>query len=320
MKVSDAYALAPLLSIASAHTIMQAFNGNPQGVALYMPSSNVYQSDVTAQTLACNGIPATGFKSSSTKITVQAGQTVTGAWLHQLDSTDTNFGADSDNKVIASSHKGPLLAYMKKVPDATQNPSAAAGDGWFKISAVGLISSTQWAVDALIAAGGIQTITIPSCIENGDYLLRFELIALHSASTYPGAQFYMECAQITVTGGTGTATPATVSIPGLYSGSDPGIKVNIYNSVGQPYPSSYQIPGPPVFTCPSGGSSPPPASSSASKSSVKPTTTAAAPPPSGTSVVVAQWGQCGGIGYTGSTVCASGYSCHVSNAYYSQCY
>ena len=83
------------------------------------------------------------------------------------------------------------MAYMKKVSDATQNPSAGPGDGWFKISDAGLISSTEWAVDDLIAAGGIQNTTIPSCIENGDYLLRFELIVLHSAYAYPGVQFYV---------------------------------------------------------------------------------------------------------------------------------
>ncbi|THV07369.1 endoglucanase [Dendrothele bispora CBS 962.96] len=31
------------------------------------------------------------------------------------------------------------------------------------------------------------------------------------------------------------------------------------------------------------------------------------------------WGQCGGIGWSGATTCASGSSCVVSNAYYSQC-
>lgn len=146
---------------------------------------------MNANTLACNGSPASGFRSSSKKITVQAGSTVTGLWLHELGSTDSNPGSDTDNKVIASSHKGPLLAYMKKVSDATQNPSAGPGNGWFKISEAGLISSNQWAVDALISAGGVQSVKIPSCIENGDYLLRFELIALHSASSYPGAQFYV---------------------------------------------------------------------------------------------------------------------------------
>ena len=34
---------------------------------------------------------------------------------------------------------------------------------------------------------------------------------------------------------------------------------------------------------------------------------------------VAHYGQCGGIGYTGSTVCAAPYTCKVANSYYSQC-
>lgn len=39
--------------------------------------------------------------------------------------------------------------------------------------------------------------------------------------------------------------------------------------------------------------------------------------PSGATQV--EWGQCGGIGYSGPTICASGSTCTVSNAYYSQC-
>ena len=42
--------------------------------------------------------------------------------------------------------------------------------------------------------------------------------------------------------------------------------------------------------------------------------------PTSSSVTVAEYGQCGGTGYAGSTVCASPYTCHVVNAYYSQCY
>jgi len=141
------------------------------------------------------------------------------------------------------------MAYLKKVNDATQNPAAGPGDGWFKISEAGLISSTEWAVDALISAGGIQSVPIPSCIEDGNYLLRFEIIALHNAYSAGGAQFYNECAQINITGGSGSKTPETVSIPGVYQESDPGIVINIYNAQGQPYPSSYTIPGPSVFTC-----------------------------------------------------------------------
>lgn len=40
----------------------------------------------------------------------------------------------------------------------------------------------------------------------------------------------------------------------------------------------------------------------------------------GSAGTVAEWGQCGGIGYTGPTACASPYTCHVLNSYYSQCY
>ncbi|TFK31803.1 cellobiohydrolase I [Crucibulum laeve] len=51
-----------------------------------------------------------------------------------------------------------------------------------------------------------------------------------------------------------------------------------------------------------------------SSSSGTPSSTA---PPSGATQV--KYGQCGGIGYTGPTVCASGSKCTVSNQYYSQC-
>lgn len=46
------------------------------------------------------------------------------------------------------------------------------------------------------------------------------------------------------------------------------------------------------------------------------TTTSSAPPSGATQV---EWGQCGGIGWTGPTVCASPYTCTYSSAYYSQC-
>lgn len=100
----------------------------------------------------------------------------------------------------------------------------------FKIYEDGLDSSGVWAVTRLVNNKGKVNIPIPSCIPSGNYLLRAELIALHGASSYPGAQFYMECAQINVTGG-GSASPATVSFPGAYAGSDPGITINVSRSI-----------------------------------------------------------------------------------------
>ncbi|MCJ1329250.1 hypothetical protein MMC10_005929 [Thelotrema lepadinum] len=73
-----------------------------------------------------------------------------------------------------------------------------------------------------------------------------------------------------------------------------------------------------------GGSSPAPTTTAAG---TKPTTTlstVATPTQTSSSGsgagTVAEWGQCGGIGWTGGTVCVSPYTCHVSNSYYSQCY
>jgi dihydrodipicolinate synthase/N-acetylneuraminate lyase len=50
--------------------------------------------------------------------------------------------------------------------------------------------------------------------------------------------------------------------------------------------------------------------------SQQPPVTTTQPPATGT---VAQWGQCGGQGWTGGTVCVSPYTCKAANQWYSQC-
>ena len=94
---------------------------------------------------------------------------------------------------------------------------------------------------------GHYTFTVPE-IAPGQYLMRAEVIgksiisvkftdqqtdvstsALHVASTVGGAQFYMSCYQLNV-GGSGTAEPSTVQIPGAYQATDPGILIDIYTS------------------------------------------------------------------------------------------
>lgn len=56
----------------------------------------------------------------------------------------------------------------------------------------------------------------------------------------------MECAQINVVGGSGSVPSDTVSFPGAYSATDPGILINIYSMTPS---STYEIPGPEPFTC-----------------------------------------------------------------------
>ncbi|KAF7338889.1 Endoglucanase GH5 [Mycena sanguinolenta] len=55
-----------------------------------------------------------------------------------------------------------------------------------------------------------------------------------------------------------------------------------------------------------------------SPTSSPPSTTTSIPTSTPTSVSQ-HWGQCGGIGWTGPTVCASPYTCQELNSYYYQC-
>ncbi|KAJ2663244.1 hypothetical protein IW148_002577 [Coemansia sp. RSA 1199] len=144
---------------------------------------------------------------------------------------------DRGSRAIEGKHYGPCIAYLSKMTIDGQ-PS-----GWFKIFEQGYDpSSHKWCIDTLIANDGQLDITIPGDIEDGDYLLRGEIIALHLAEKKGGAEFYNNCVQLTISGGTGTAKPDLVEIPGVYAADDPGIYFNLYDGY-----DSYSIPGPKVY-------------------------------------------------------------------------
>ncbi|KAJ7074851.1 carbohydrate esterase family 1 and carbohydrate-binding module family 1 protein [Mycena belliarum] len=66
-----------------------------------------------------------------------------------------------------------------------------------------------------------------------------------------------------------------------------------------------------------GGAAPPPGGGSTTTTTAGTTTSTA--PPTSTGGTAAHWAQCGGMGWTGPTVCASPFTCTVSNDFYSQC-
>ena len=75
--------------------------------------------------------------------------------------------------------------------------------------------------------------TIPPCLAPGFYLVRHEIIALHSAWAQGEAQFYPSCHQLLVTG-PGSTVPTggddlLVSFPGAYRAEEAGIFVNVWN-------------------------------------------------------------------------------------------
>ena len=79
-----------------------------------------------------------------------------------------------------------------------------------------------------MTAGHSATYTIPSCLKAGYYLVRHEIVALHSAYAYPGAQFYPGCHQLKVTSSGSTTPSGLVAFPGAYVGSDAGITYDAY--------------------------------------------------------------------------------------------
>ncbi|KAI0337327.1 hypothetical protein BDW22DRAFT_1340024 [Trametopsis cervina] len=274
--------------------------------------------DATATTIACNDDGTSG--ALQLTATVAAGSKITAYW----------------NQVWPHPY-GPMLTYLAQCPGSTCTGVNANTLKWFKIDQSGLISGTvysgQWGSGKMVNDNSSWTSTVPASVPSGNYLIRFETIALHSMP----AQFYPECAQIQITGGGSLAPTAAelVTFPGAYKNTDPGINIDLYSNAAQTQ-TTYVIPGPPLYAGAAGAGSapppppPPPPPTSAAPTSAPPTSavsphssappassTPASPPP--TSGTVAQYGQCGGQGYSGATACVSPYTCKVLNPYYSQC-
>ncbi|TRM63523.1 glycosyl hydrolase family 61-domain-containing protein [Schizophyllum amplum] len=223
--------LASLAAYASAHaTWQQLWIGDTDAGSscVRLVPSNSPVTDVSSPDMACNANAA----ASAGVCTVAAGDEVT-VEMHQQSGDRT-----CANEAIGGQHYGPMMVYLAKVDDATSAVGAQAS--WFKIHEMGLLSNNPdyFGNQVLNDNCGHYTVTIPSDVAPGQYLLRAETIALHTASGAGGAQFYMSCYQVEITG-SGSATPDTVSLPGAYSASDPGILVNIHAQL-----DSYVVPGP----------------------------------------------------------------------------
>lgn len=236
-------------------------------------TSNGPMNDVTDPELRCNkGSFANAGKTKT--MAVKAGDTV-------------GFNV---NSILG--HPGPLFVYMSK--STVANVSAYEGEGeWFKIYENGVKTYATYN-SALTWSNQDWTsfdFKIPAEIEDGQYLLRAEHIAIHGAGTLLGSQFYMSCAQIEVTGGTGAKPSPVGTFPGIYSQTDPGILFEPY----WPPVVNYTMPGLKVY--PEGGSYPdftanpslPPATAPlpATAGGAQPTAPASAPPVSSSTVAAA---------------------------------
>ncbi|KAF3360357.1 hypothetical protein VDGD_04404 [Verticillium dahliae] len=215
----------------SAHYNFESLivNGEVTGPYQYVRSttnSNSPVENVASASMTCNqGGNNADIRARTATRTVQAGD-------------ELGFAVNAD-----LGHPGPLSVYLSKAPGAAKD---YVGDGgWSKIYALTTRrfdpnTGVDWA--PFPASIGIKnfTFTLPAQTPPGEYLLRAEHVGLHAAQNVGGAQFYIGCAQIKVEGsGTGTPGP-TVKIPGVYTGQEPGLKINLY----WPPVTSYSAPGP----------------------------------------------------------------------------
>lgn len=148
------------------------------------------------------------------------------------------------------SHHGPVISYLARCNNGDCTKVDKSTLNFFKVDAGGLESDTTvpgtWATDKLIANNNTWTMTIPSGL-SGHFVLRHEIIALHSAGSKDGAQNYPMCLNLEISG-SGTEHPCTAGAvckkgPALYTESDAGILINIYQTL-----SSYTIPGPKIWS------------------------------------------------------------------------
>lgn len=249
------------------------------------------------------------------------------------------------------SHHGPIFDYLAPCNGNCETVDKTTLE-FFKIDQVGYLNGSDpgvWASDVLIADNSTWLVQIPASLAPGNYVLRHEILALHSAGSLNGAQNYPQCFNLAVSG-TGSLVPSGTLGEALYQESDPGILYNLYTDV-----EDYTMPGPTLYSAfsssvaqsvstatatssaivPGGttaavssSSSVASAGSTASSSSAQSTTaaasttttSAAAQTPSAASAGAGQtvYGQCGGSGWTGATSCVSA-TCSTYNAYYAQC-
>ncbi|TGJ81557.1 hypothetical protein E0Z10_g7198 [Xylaria hypoxylon] len=239
--VSLAAVSALAANTVSAHYIFQEFTAGSTKFDLfqYIRKNSNYNSPVTGNYHATpthdNKFIDITVDLTSNDLRCNVGATGTGTETIDVTAGET-FSFTLDTAVY---HQGPISIYMSKAPAAA---SAYDGSGeWFKIKDFGPTftgGSATWSLEKT------YSYTIPKCVENGEYLLRVQSLAIHNPWPAGVPQFYISCAQVKVTGGSGSANPTNVLIPGAFKETDPGYTVNIYSNF-----NNYTVPGPAPLTC-----------------------------------------------------------------------
>ncbi|KAG7285208.1 hypothetical protein NEMBOFW57_009829 [Staphylotrichum longicolle] len=197
--------------------------GAPKRISRKITSNGPVQ-NVSSIDLQCGGISSediVGSEPAPLHAPVAAGSSVNLRWTLWPDS-----------------HMGPILTYMARCPDEGCD-KWQPGDKpvFFKIHHDGRHTTDKAYPDDIWAVTPLMTVpnqgysyTIPPCLAPGSYLVRHEIIVLHSAWAAGEAQFYPSCHQLTVSGsGNVVPTEGLVSFPGTYKADEAGILLNVWN-------------------------------------------------------------------------------------------
>ncbi|KAG9119408.1 hypothetical protein FRC07_005573 [Ceratobasidium sp. 392] len=207
-----------LAAVAAAATQVAAhyrwtslvLNGAKTGDYQYVRQNTNYNSPVTDV--------------SSTDFTCNAGGRSAGATQTATVAAGSTIGFALDQAIY---HVGVINVYMAKAP-STAASFDGSGKVWFKVGQLSAVTNGGSSITFPADNQTQFTFKIPSTLPAGEYLARIEHIALH----------------LKVTGG-GSKTPSSlVAIPGVYTGQEPGIKINVY----YPIPPTYTQPGPAVYS------------------------------------------------------------------------
>ncbi|KAL2156612.1 hypothetical protein VTH82DRAFT_1357 [Thermothelomyces myriococcoides] len=158
-------------------------------------------------------------------------------------------------------HVGPVLSYLAPCGGLEGSESGCSGVDkrqlrWTKVDdsqpvmevvgdtgggdgGLSGVPGQRWATDVLIAANNSWQVEIPRGLQDGPYVLRHEIVALHYAANSSGAQNYPLCINLWVEGGDGSMKLDDFDATQFYRPDDPGILLNVTAGL-----SSYVVPGP----------------------------------------------------------------------------
>lgn len=271
-KPTALFGLLALLSQVQAHGHVTGVVADGQWYSGYIPSFVFQKPPPIVAGWTTKDVLDNGFVNSygSPDIICHKGATPGGAYIKVAAGSSVELQWTE----WPESHHGPVMDFL-----------AACGEDcttvdktkllFNKIDEVGLIDGStppgKWASDDLIANNNSWTVTIPSNIAPGKYVLRHDTIALHAAFDVGGSQAYPQCFNLEITGsGSNTLSSGTLGTA-LYNDADPGIHLSIYQKL-----SSYIIPGPPLIDGSSSGPQPAPTSVTTSSTTTSAAATSAA--------------------------------------------